>query len=562
MHHLRRMIFLAGAKTLGDGELLDSFIMGRDESAFEVLVRRHGPMVQGVCRRVLGNSTDADDAFQATFLVLLRKAESIRPREKVGSWLCGVAYRCASKARSLAARRNSREVPLAEQAVEADLAFDRRDWLPLLDKELNRLPEKYRAVLVLCDLEGQSRREAATRLRLSEGTLSSRLARARALLGDRLKRRGVALSAALLVFSQAAGAAVPAALVSAAQSTLAAARAGLAVAPTISNLIHGVLNAMVVSKLLKSAAIIFVIGGLTIGLGSRSLQSEAQAQKPVPTEKPANSDNEKPAKPLKPGAEAQKPDKPAKPAVPSVAGTVTSTDDKAQTVTVRVPGAKGTKETKEETYPLAKDAQIVLYGLKKGETDKGQFGDLVAGAPVSLELTADSKAIVKIGVGGLTHHGYVASVDATKNTLTIKMKEEKQVVEKTVELIKDGKVYLDDGIFKGDKTKPATHGPKEGKLADLTEGIPVSVQLSAKDRTKAVAIRASGPTVNGTVTGVDISNNTITINSKGDGERTYPISKDVHFKGKLADIANGTPASLRLSIEDKKTVVMIVTKQE
>jgi RNA polymerase sigma factor (sigma-70 family) len=203
-----------------DGQLLERFLARRDAAALEALVRRHGPMVLGVCRRVLQNAHDAEDAFQATFLVLARRAASIWPREKVGNWLYGVAYQTARKARAVRARRRVREVS-ASDAPEPEAASDvpRSDLAELLDHELSRLPDKYRTPLVLCELEGKTHADAAERLGWPVGTLAGRLSRARAMLAKRLARRGVLLAggslAVLLVRSEgAASAALPAPLLS------------------------------------------------------------------------------------------------------------------------------------------------------------------------------------------------------------------------------------------------------------------------------------------------------------------------------------------------------------
>src|SRR5581483_9321050 len=163
-----------------DAELLERFLASRDETAFEALVRRHGPMVLGVCRRILRDSHDAEDAFQATFLVLVRKAASVVPREQLGNWLYGVAYRTALKARTARARRRRHE-RRAHALPAAAPAGESLDLRPLLDQHLERLPAAYRAAVVLCDLEGRTKREAARQLGVPEGTLSSRLARGRAL---------------------------------------------------------------------------------------------------------------------------------------------------------------------------------------------------------------------------------------------------------------------------------------------------------------------------------------------------------------------------------------------
>src|SRR6516165_2557004 len=156
---------------LTDGEFLDQFLTRHDEAAFEALVRRHGPMVLGVCRRILGDAHDAEDAFQATFLVLVRRAASVVPREQVGNWLYGVAYRTALEAKRVAARRRAREKQVNDMphpTVGPEECW--RDLQPLLDRELNRLPDKYRVPVVLCDLEGRTRKEAARQLDLPEGT--------------------------------------------------------------------------------------------------------------------------------------------------------------------------------------------------------------------------------------------------------------------------------------------------------------------------------------------------------------------------------------------------------
>src|SRR4051794_33493570 len=186
------------AAALSDGQLLQRFATGRDQAAFTVLVRRHGPMVLGVCRRVLGDRHAADDAFQATFLVLARKAGTIAHPELLPRWLHGVACRTAARAKVEAAKRRARERrAAAPQAVGPDEAVVWRDLRPVLDEEIGRLPARYRAAVVLCYLEGQTNAEAAGRLGCSRGSVATMLARARERVRRQLTRRGVALSAAL-----------------------------------------------------------------------------------------------------------------------------------------------------------------------------------------------------------------------------------------------------------------------------------------------------------------------------------------------------------------------------
>src|SRR5687768_3920755 len=191
---LRRTALLHDETRVSDAQLVGGFLEGRDESAFAALVQRHGPMVLGVCKRILRDHHEAEDAFQATFLVLVRKAASIIPRQMVGNWLYGVAYQTAVRARTIAAKRRARERQVTDMP-EAAASHDRWTALePLLDQELTRLPDKYRLAVVLCDLEGKSRKQAAEQLDCPEGTVSGRLARARKMLAKRLARHGLMVS--------------------------------------------------------------------------------------------------------------------------------------------------------------------------------------------------------------------------------------------------------------------------------------------------------------------------------------------------------------------------------
>jgi RNA polymerase sigma factor (sigma-70 family) len=222
------------AATETDRELLQRFIKSRDERAFEALVRLHGPLVLGVCRRIVGHHHDAEEAFQATFLVLARKAATVRPPEMVANWLYGVACRTALKTRAAAARRRAKEVQLTViPELKASPTERWEEIASLLDRELRRLPDKFRAAVVCCDLEGRSRQEAALQLGCPEGTLKARLTRGRSILAQRLARQGVVLSAgalAAIVTQNAASAAVPAAL--AASTAKAGALAAVKVAST------------------------------------------------------------------------------------------------------------------------------------------------------------------------------------------------------------------------------------------------------------------------------------------------------------------------------------------
>jgi RNA polymerase sigma factor (sigma-70 family) len=181
-----------------DGQLLELFVRWHDEAAFAALVRRHGPMVLSVCRRVLRHTQDAEDAFQATFLVLAKKADRLRQPNLLANWLYGVAYRTALHARQRAAHRSAQEREAASMSnPESSPDVDSQELRRVLDEELSRLPEKYRAPLVLCYLEGKTNEEAARVLGWPSGSMSHRLARGRELLRERLVPRLAGLSGLL-----------------------------------------------------------------------------------------------------------------------------------------------------------------------------------------------------------------------------------------------------------------------------------------------------------------------------------------------------------------------------
>ncbi len=197
-----RQLGLASPDPRSDGELLGLFVRSRDEQAFAELLRRHGPTVHGVCRRVLGNAADADDAFQAVFLVLARKANTIRPPGMVGNWLYGVAVRTANKARVMNAKRVERAATARERDIPSPLpdgrgSYEDADTLAVIDSELAALPHVYRAAFVTCELKGRSRSEASIVLGWPEGTVAARLVKARELLAARLRKRGVTLGVGL-----------------------------------------------------------------------------------------------------------------------------------------------------------------------------------------------------------------------------------------------------------------------------------------------------------------------------------------------------------------------------
>ncbi len=285
-----------GAAT--DGELLDCFIRRRDDDAFEMLVRRHGPMVLGVCRRVLHNEADVEDCFQATFLVLVRRAASLRRRTLVGNWLYGVARRTALKARTMRNLRHKKEQEAATERAGRCADHD-RDLHELLDRELEALPDKYRAAIVLCDLEGLTIAAAAKQVGCAQGTLNTRLVRGRAMLAKRLTRRGLTLGTGVVTAAlaqNAASAAMPSPLVT---STVKA--AGLFAAGQVASgvigakvaaLTEGVLKTMLLTKF-KNLAIVLLLASSIVGTGTIVVVSQNVAAQPE--QKPATGPGSQPS---------------------------------------------------------------------------------------------------------------------------------------------------------------------------------------------------------------------------------------------------------------------------
>jgi RNA polymerase sigma factor (sigma-70 family) len=273
--HFRSLVSIGRAGDLTDGQLLERFTSRRGEvaeAAFAALVQRHGSMVWGVCRRVLRDSHAAEDAFQATFLVLIKRAGSIRVDDLLGRWLHGVSCRVAMRAKVASARLRSRESqPVEDVAAAKDGAENRLDVTAVLDEELNRLPEKYRTPLVLCHLEGQSREMAAYQLGCPVGTIRGRLCRARRLLKARLIRRGFAVPAGLLT-TVVCPRTAPAGLVNATArvalrlGSTRAISAGL-ISTSVVTLIRGEMRLMTLMKLKVATAILLATGAAAAGTG-------------------------------------------------------------------------------------------------------------------------------------------------------------------------------------------------------------------------------------------------------------------------------------------------------
>jgi RNA polymerase sigma factor (sigma-70 family) len=273
IQHVREAVLRECGAAPSDSELLEKYLCRRDEASFEVLVHRHGPMVLGVCRRVLGNEADSEDAFQATFLVFVRKAASIRSRNTLGNWLYGVAHNTALKAKAMNRKRRAKEQEAGQMPRPQGPDNGQGELEALLDAELSRVPDKYRVPIVLCELEGMTVKDAALRLGLPQGTVASRLARGRDLLAKRLRKQGLTLPAGVLTLALSHGAAtagVPPSLLlttanAAREFAVGAVTTTGAVSASVAALTEGVLRAMLMKKLM---AIVFLVAALVlIGAG-------------------------------------------------------------------------------------------------------------------------------------------------------------------------------------------------------------------------------------------------------------------------------------------------------
>ena len=287
LQHLRTLAHAKAYEESSDRQLLELFLAEQEEAAFVALLRRHGPMVLQVCRRIQSSSHDAEDVFQATFLLLARKAGSIRKPESLASWLHGVAHRLALEAKAQATRRQTYEREAAQMRSTSNSSVETGQELQgTLDEALRQVPEKYRVPLLLRYLEGKSQEEVARQLSCPVGTVRSRLARGRERLKEVLERQGVHLSAAALtagLAGSAASAAVPPLLVHATARAALAYAAGKAAAVLVSAraaaLVKGGLKAMFTLKLKVATAVILATGALGLGAGALIPSMSAAAPK-------------------------------------------------------------------------------------------------------------------------------------------------------------------------------------------------------------------------------------------------------------------------------------------
>jgi RNA polymerase sigma factor (sigma-70 family) len=551
IQHVRRAVLLRAGAGLTDGQLLADYLSRRDEAALATLVRRHGPMVWGVCRRVLRNYHDAEDAFQATFLLFVRKAASIASRDLLANWLYGVAHQTALNARRTGAKRRARERQVAEMPEPETVPQERwHDLRPLLDQELSRLPDKYRLPIVLCDLEGVTRKEAARQLGVPEGTVAGRLARARTMLARRFARHGLVLSGgllAVLLAQNGASAGVPTSVVSSTikAATLLTAGQGAAasmISAHVAALTEGVLKTMLLTKF-KTATVVLAVA--LLGTGAGWLTHQALAEKP--TDKAVKGAGKKHRT--------------------EVSGAVKAVDVSHNMVTLHP-----SKEFPEpQTFTVAADVKVLLddgTGDRLG-FQEGKLADLSEGAPVTLRLSEDQK-VVRIWVEGPTVQGTLkaANVGNRTITVTVALVKDEPATDRTFAVARKARLFIDDGQAP-DKSQTV----KQPSLADLPANAVVSLKLSA-NRKVVGSIRAEGESVTGLVKAVEGARNTITltISTKGapDVDRTFTVAKaaqvsiDNGKKGKgkpanaprLADVPVGAQVTLRLSLDGQSVVAL------
>jgi RNA polymerase sigma factor (sigma-70 family) len=558
-------------RELSDDLLLDRYKRG-DQDAFSVLVERHAPLVLSVCRRMLGTKGDVEDAFQATFLILARRAGSVRWEKCIRGWLYRVAIHVARRARQRGERE--RELERAAARSEQTPAHDPtwQEGLACIDEELANLPTNYRDVLLACCVEGKSRDEAGAELGLSGGQVKGLLERARDLLRYRLAQRGVVLPAAVLILLLQHGSASAAGplLGATVHASLAyAAGQSQAVAPAVLTLAQGVLSAMSSLKSLWAASISLVVTlAAVVGLWAGSTQNEELPKQPVIV---LDGDS------VLPVVFQEKKD------VLAIRGILVSVDAAKKTVTIEVTNKTKTGEatTEKMTFPVADNADVAINGKPVKLTDIPQVNDLTAlQIAVTLKLTEDRKTVVALLVGADTIekkkvpevHGKLAAVSAQQKSVTLEVTTKNKTGEVTVEkvnftLAADATITLDGKAIKLEELKPG-----EQVVVRLTEDKKLVTNL-------AVGIVKEGkvpPEVRGTLSAVDIANNTVTIEippmktKTGEelpGEKLTvtgtPDSK-ILLSGqpaRLNDLKVGEPVLVRLS-EDRKTILALIVRPE
>ncbi len=422
IQHLRRTALARDVEGRSDGQLLESFIDQKDETAFESLVIRHGPMVLGVCRRVVRNHHDAEDAFQTTFLILARKASSVIPRQMVANWLHGVAYRTALKIMTRTVKLQRREKNVLEMhEPEASPKEHRPDLCLLVDQELRGLPENYRFPILLCDLEGKSIKEATQQLGWRQGTLAGRLFRGRQLLAKRLSKRGVALSGGLLaeiLSENAVLASLPTSLVASTVNAGSNLVAGLAttewtVSTHITVLMEDVMTSMMLTKFKTLVAALLVLGMFTLGVVTLIRPTAAQEVEadnpPAVGEGAGKPQAQEKAHELRKASEKQKPERASSASLISPSYIVMHTD----LLLVEVVGLPKESPLKEVQCLVGPDGTISLGAYGRVHAAGLTLEKICEAVAVKLAPHSDTEAKVDVQVNLIGCNSKVYYVIAT-----------------------------------------------------------------------------------------------------------------------------------------------------
>ena len=550
---VRRLLRLAGQSACAgpcDRELLERFVMDRSESAFAALLGRHGSMVLSVCRRYLRDPRDAEDAFQATFLVLARKAGTVRWRESIAGWLFDVASRVAKKAAVQAARRHKREGGSTAQAPELPApvsppATDLGALQATLDEELRKLPEKLRTPVVLCHLEGLSQDEVARQLGISDGQLRGRLYRAREKLRENLIRRGFTLSAVLLALTVGPKAqAVPALL---ATATLRVALTNPAAAnATVLTLTHGVTQEM--SRNLSFSVVIALLG--LLGLGAVGFALAPSGSTPtlpadVPlagtaTQPPLPAANEQP---LAVADDNKDDDKKPEEKVDRIFGWLTTVTPDKNSFRVKIDDG-------EETEINLDSKTKVRFGKKPIAV-----ADLKPNMRVELIYRGASNTPSEVVASWRHSHSEVKSLDLAKSTLTIHVENDGIEFEVALTVTPDATILVDK--------LPAG-------LADVMPGRKALLKLGL-DKKTVIGIEAEGNKLDipALVKSYDAVANTLLVEFDAEaddfGRRVtlaLPVNADAKVRlagadAKLTDLLPRMPVRLRMT-DDRKAVAGIL----
>jgi RNA polymerase sigma factor (sigma-70 family) len=569
---LRRLIGGRGGCTLTDAQLLEDFVTRGDQASFEVLVWRHGTMVLSLCQRVLRDTHEAEDAFQATFLVFARKAGSIARRAAVGSWLYKVAYRVALRVRARAERRGAWEE--AADDLPAHPTADEvlwRDLRPVLDEEIDRLPEKYRAPFVLCYLQGHTNEEAAEQLGCPKGTILSRLARGRQRLRSRLARRGLAPSAAAVATSlsqNAAPAAVPAALMS---STVKAAvpfaagkvAAGL-VSASVAALTEGVLQAMFLTKLKIATAALLALA--VLGTGAGLFGHRVLAQRPAAGgQGPAA---ERAAQ--KAAAQAAREDVKA----PQVAGKVVAVAKDGKSFTLEIP-ARGRGDDAQEAKKIdvkIGDKTVVTYhgvGPDAARPTEG-YGARVRLQDGAKDVAAGVTFQGSVNVRSPDVAGKVIGVAKDGNGINLELPAPRPREEepKKMEIKFNVKTILSySQVAKGGAKLTEGYDAQVWLVDGLKDGTAASVQLIGKEQGRL----RRAPDVAGKVSAVAKDGKSITLEMPPQGRGEEPKKVDVKLGDKTevvyfgvdpdgTKVAEGFQASVWLEEGSKDSAAHVILR--